>query len=267
MTVSAVVRDASNVVLAGAPVTWSSTMVSIATVSSLGRLAAVANGTAVITARSGTASASLNAVVQQVPATITYGTSPLFLPAIGQKQLVTPTVSDARGFAIPNVALAWTSSNSAVVAVSGGATGAVRAVAIGSAVVSASPSPQPPGTSIALVIPVSVSANQQLLAIKSASTAGGNSSAQVTFYAAVPDKELLLNFSYGPSGFVLDNTTALNEWEAYGFQYQPIAANVISLARQACAVTYANFATLFTQLEGSVLPGTVSLAGVTQWCP
>ena len=69
-TLTAIVRDQSGSPIAGAPVTWASSDQAVATVSSAGLVTAVANGTAVITATSGSASGTASVTVSQVAASV-----------------------------------------------------------------------------------------------------------------------------------------------------------------------------------------------------
>ena len=134
-SVTASVSDARGAGLAGAGVTWASSDTLVSRVSAAGRVTAIGNGTASITATSGAATRSLQVSVQQLPASIEIQPDSVVLNAPGQTSPLAATVSDARGFAIPNASTAWSSSDSAVVRVS--ASGLLTAVATGTVTISA----------------------------------------------------------------------------------------------------------------------------------
>ncbi len=66
VTLTAVARDSSNAIIVGAPVSWTSSNESVATVSATGQVAAVGAGIATITAQSGPATAAATIVVGSV---------------------------------------------------------------------------------------------------------------------------------------------------------------------------------------------------------
>ena len=67
-TLDAVVHDAEDLPIAGAPVTYASNAAGVATVSPTGLVHAVANGSAVITVASGALSVTVGVFVGTVPA-------------------------------------------------------------------------------------------------------------------------------------------------------------------------------------------------------
>ena len=127
--------SAAGYAVAGQTVTWSSSDPTIATVTAGGLLTAVAPGVATMTAlcagRSGTATIIVQLpvatlIVQQAAATLAAGASLALI--------VTP--DDSNGTALQGIAIAWSSSNTAVATVTPSA-GRVTAVAPGTATITA----------------------------------------------------------------------------------------------------------------------------------
>jgi uncharacterized protein YjdB len=158
----ATVRDANNNVLTGRVIAWSSGNTVVASVTGSGLVTAVAAGSAQITAtsegKSGNAAANVSApppvAVASVGVTLASGSlNP------GQTTQATAITRDANNNILTGRAIAWSSSNTSVVTVSG--SGAVTAVAAGSAQITATsegksgsaglsvvapPPPPPPGS-------------------------------------------------------------------------------------------------------------------------
>ena len=133
-TLSASVSNALGQVIGGAAVSWSSTDVSIASVSG-GVVSALAPGTVTVTATSGVASASVNVTVTPSSvATVTVSISIGSLPA-GSMTTATVALADAAGLPLTGRVVAWGTSNSAVAAVSSG--GTITAVAAGTCTITA----------------------------------------------------------------------------------------------------------------------------------
>ncbi|HUQ80387.1 MAG TPA: Ig-like domain-containing protein [Gemmatimonadaceae bacterium] len=134
-TLTATTRDASNAVLTGRVVAWSSSNTNVATVSPAGVVTAVGPGTATITAtsegRNGTASVTVTAVpvasVAVSPTTASLTT--------GGTQQITATPRDAAGNALTGRAVTWQTSNANVATVT--QAGLITAVGVGSANVTA----------------------------------------------------------------------------------------------------------------------------------
>jgi uncharacterized protein YjdB len=128
-------RDASGHPLSGRAVTWSSNRPEVATVTATGIVAAIAPGTATISAssegRSGTATIVVNAPsVNRVE--VTPGTAEV---DEGGSFRLTATVYDSRGNAITGAQVAWTSSNTGIATVDNA--GRVRGVKEGFALITA----------------------------------------------------------------------------------------------------------------------------------
>lgn len=132
-TASAVVRDSLGSVVAGSALSWSSSNVGVATVTSTGLVTAVAAGSATISAA--VAGKSGNAALLVVPApvaSVTLVASDVGLFP-GATTAVRADLRDAAGRLLSGRSVTWTSNNSASAAVD--ANGNVRAVALGEATI------------------------------------------------------------------------------------------------------------------------------------
>ena len=118
-TALATVRDASNNILIDKPAAWTSSDVTIATVTPAGQIVAVTPGTVTITGTaeglSGSATLTVASPVSDI--TVTLGASTL---AVGASTTATAVVKDANNNVITDRGIAWTSSNPAVARVSPG---------------------------------------------------------------------------------------------------------------------------------------------------
>lgn len=114
-----VVEDQSGKPMAGAAVEWSSSSSGTAIVSPSGLVTAVANGAAVLTARSGSASATAEVQVRQQPAQLRLPTDTLRLTALTDTGRLTSAFLDARGTPVTAGApsIGWSTSDTAVLAV------------------------------------------------------------------------------------------------------------------------------------------------------
>ena len=131
---AAEVRDQNGQVMAGAAVAWASTNASIASVDASGLVTAVANGSATITATSGSVSGSATVTVAQevsaievVPDTATV--------VVGDTLRLAATATDANGQVVTEVTFAWVSGDTAVAVVD--ASGLVAGIGAGQARVTA----------------------------------------------------------------------------------------------------------------------------------
>lgn len=126
---TATVADVNGTPLTGRTVTWTTNAPSIATVSSVGLVTGVAEGTASITAAAEGKSATASVTVSRAPvATVVLSPATGSVVAGATLQL-TASVRDSRGNVLSDRPVAWTSSNSAVASVS--AEGLVSGVAQG----------------------------------------------------------------------------------------------------------------------------------------
>ena len=135
LTVGVAVLDAGGSPIPGAPVTWTSTDESIVTVSSTGRLAAVAPGATTVVAASGAFSAIATVAVTQTPASITLAPDSVTLTEVGDTATIVAVVRDAGGDEIVGARAIWSSSDTAIAVVS--TEGLVTAVAFGTVTVTA----------------------------------------------------------------------------------------------------------------------------------
>ena len=129
------VLDQNNNAMAGASISWTSSAVGIATVSSAGLVTAVANGAAVITATSGNVSATVNVTVSQTAGSIVIEPDMVTLMSIGQTIQLTSIVRDGSGQPVADAAVTWQSSDESVATVS--TQGLVTAVKYGTTVITA----------------------------------------------------------------------------------------------------------------------------------
>jgi plastocyanin len=93
-TLSVSVRDANNVVIPGAPVSFATSNASVVTVSGAGNVVATGNGDATITATSGSATGQVQVTVAQRLSSVTLATTPVVMGATAQ---LTPAAQDSRG--------------------------------------------------------------------------------------------------------------------------------------------------------------------------
>lgn len=117
-----VVLDEHGAEIADASVTWTSGALDVATVSDQGLVTAVNNGSAVITAQSGSLSASASITVSQVPVRIvieipTTDTGQVIRTDTGQLKLEA-TVQDRNGHPVAGAEVTWSSSDESVATVS-----------------------------------------------------------------------------------------------------------------------------------------------------
>jgi hypothetical protein len=134
VTLSAVVRQGDGNPIDGVSVDWRSTNPAVATVSTQGRVVAVAAGTASIRASFAGVTGVYGITVRPPVATVTLSPTAATL-GIGSTQQLTATLRDASSTVLTGRTITWSSSNTAVAAVS--ATGLVTAGTAGTATVTA----------------------------------------------------------------------------------------------------------------------------------
>jgi uncharacterized protein YjdB len=137
-TFSATARDAGGNVIAGAPITWSSTDAAIATVSASGVVSAVGAGSTSIVATSGAASGTAAITVTYPPLHHILVTPANPRIRIGQTVQLSATGYDSNNNVIPGITFTWTSSNTGKATVS--STGLVSGIDDGTADITASAS-------------------------------------------------------------------------------------------------------------------------------
>lgn len=114
---TAQVFDQNNALMTGAVVSWTSSDTGVATVDVTGEVTAVGNGSASITARSGSASGIVNVTVMQTAHDITIEPQMATLTAIGETVQLTATVLDRNEQPVAGIAVTWSSSDSGVATV------------------------------------------------------------------------------------------------------------------------------------------------------
>tara|TARA_B100000953_G_scaffold281672_1_gene259290 strand:+ start:128 stop:1219 length:1092 start_codon:yes stop_codon:yes gene_type:complete len=122
--------------MSAAGVTWATSSYSIATVSPSGLVTSVGNGTATITASSGSASGQTTVTVSQMVASLELSDTSISFSALGDTARAAVTLSDTNGNEIKDVDVDWATSDSTVVTVS--TSGLFTAVANGTATITAS---------------------------------------------------------------------------------------------------------------------------------
>ena len=123
------VLDQNGSAVAGAAVTWKSSVPDVATITDQGLVTAVDNGSAVITAQSGSLSSTVNVTVSQTPGRIVIEPPMAELKTIGETVQLTATVQDRNQHPVSGAEVAWRSGDEEVASVSD--QGLVTAVANG----------------------------------------------------------------------------------------------------------------------------------------
>ena len=132
---SAQVQDAAGNPLSGQTVTWSSLTPSVATVNGSGLVSGVTTGTALITATSGSLSATDTVTVTPTPvAAVTINAASTHL-GVGSTLQLFATPWDANGAPLSGRVIDWTSSDSSIATVS--STGLVTGVSAGTVTIAA----------------------------------------------------------------------------------------------------------------------------------
>jgi uncharacterized protein YjdB len=138
VTLGATARDAGGNVIAGAPITWTSTNIAVATVSANGVVTAVGAGSATIQATSGTASGTAAITVNYPPLHHIIVTPANPRIKIGQTIQMTATGYDSNNSVIPGITFTWSSSNTSKATIS--STGLITAKDDGNSDITASAS-------------------------------------------------------------------------------------------------------------------------------
>jgi uncharacterized protein YjdB len=170
-TLTATTRDASNNVLTGRAVTWSSSNTGVATVAPNGTVTAAAPGSATITATSEGKSGTAAVTVTAVPvASVTVAPTTASLTTGGTQQ-ATATPRDAQGNALDGRTITWQSANTGVATVS--PTGLITAVAPGNTSVTATSEGKTGTVTVTVTAPPvgSVSVNPSAVTVTVAATA------------------------------------------------------------------------------------------------
>ncbi|MEO9035658.1 MAG: Ig-like domain-containing protein, partial [Gemmatimonadaceae bacterium] len=128
-------KDASNNVLTGRVITWSSSATGVATVSSTGVVTGVAAGSAAVTATSEGQSGTATITVTVVPVASVTLAPPTASIVVGATTTLVPTLKDASNNVLTGRVITWSSSATGVATVS--ASGVVTGVSAGSATITA----------------------------------------------------------------------------------------------------------------------------------
>ena len=177
---SATVLDERGQPVADAVVAWRSSDDAVATVSAEGLVTAVGNGVTQVTARSGSAEASVPVSVMQSASSITIEPSSATLMSIGGTVQLSATVLDERGQPVADAVVAWRSGDEAVATVN--AEGLVTAVGNGMTEVTAR------SGSAEASVPVSVMQSASSITIDPASATLMSIGATVQLSAMVLDE-------------------------------------------------------------------------------
>lgn len=157
VTKTAVLRDASNTVLTGRALSWSSSNVAVATVSSTGNVLGLAPGTVTISATSEGRIGNSTVVVLARLASAVILTPATTTLIVGVTQQLSAQITDAQGNLLTGRPIAYASDAPSVASVS--ASGLVTALAPGTARITAT-SEGKTGVSTVQVIPVPVASVQ-----------------------------------------------------------------------------------------------------------
>ncbi len=152
---SATPKDAAGSPLTGRVTTWSSSNVSVASVSATGLVTAVSIGGATITATVEGRAASASVTVVAVPVASVAITPATLTVTVGLTAPLSAVVRDADGLPLTGRPVTWTSNNPTIATV--GADGLVTGLAVGSAVITGS-ADGVSGTSAVTIVPAPVAA-------------------------------------------------------------------------------------------------------------
>ncbi len=247
-TATATVRDASQAVIANAAVTWSSNNAAVATVSGTGATAtitAVGNGSAMITATSGTVSAQLTVdVAQRFSAlTVTPATASL---AIGATSTLTATARDARSVTIPGATGTTYSSSDRTKAIVDAA-GIVTAIAPGTATITGSLTRD--GVTATAASAITVTAPSSTVAVAEVTGTGGNVFAPTSVTVAVGG---IVNYTFAGNHNVTFSTAGAPA-------NVPTASSGTFARTFPTAGTYQYTCTIHAGMNGSVLVQTPNI--------
>src|SRR3989440_216943 len=128
-------QDGNGAALSGRAVTWSSSNISVATVSSSGLVSGVTPGSATITATSEGKSGTSSITVTDIPVATVSVSPPTASIQPGQTVQLTATLKDASGNTLSGRTVTWSSNNTSVATVS--SSGLVSGVTPGSATITA----------------------------------------------------------------------------------------------------------------------------------
>ena len=135
LQLTAAVLDQNSQAMSGAPVSWTVSDNSVASVSAGGLVTAVANGSATVTATSGSAAGTAAVTVAQRAARVDVSPASVEFSALGDSVQLTAAPFDANDSAVEDATITWSSADDAVATVD--SNGLVTAVGNGSASITA----------------------------------------------------------------------------------------------------------------------------------
>jgi uncharacterized protein YjdB len=171
---TATARDASNNVLAGRTIAWTSSNTAVATVTTSGVVTAIAVGSASITASSEGQSGSAVLTVTSAPPVPVASVSVTLANSSrnpGQTTQATATTRDANNNVLTGRSISWSSSNASVATVSG--SGLVTAVAVGTAQITATSEGQVGSATLTVAAPPPVPVASVTVALAASSLNSG----------------------------------------------------------------------------------------------
>lgn len=151
----ATARDAAGNVLTDRPITWSSGNPSIASVSTVGLVTGVAEGSATITATCEGTSGSASVTVSRVPVASVEVSPSAGSMHVGETLQLSATAKDAGGRILTDRTFAWSSSDVSVATVSG--TGLVTSEDLGIATITATSEGKSGSAEMTVALPISIS--------------------------------------------------------------------------------------------------------------
>ncbi|MDE0074225.1 MAG: Ig-like domain-containing protein [Gammaproteobacteria bacterium] len=135
LQLTAAVVDQNSQTMAGAPVSWTTSDNSVASVSAGGLVTAVANGSATVTATSGSAAGTASVTVAQRTARVGVSPASVEFLSLGDSLQLTAAPFDANDNAVEDATVAWSSGDEAVATVD--SSGLVTAAGNGTASITA----------------------------------------------------------------------------------------------------------------------------------
>lgn len=151
--ITATTRSSDGKTLSGRPVTWKSTVPSVATVSSAGLVTAKASGSTLIQATSEGVTGTALVTVSNIPVASVVVDPSTATVLVGQSKQLTAKALDAQGDELSGRTITWSSSNEDVASVS--STGKVLALAAGEVTITATSEGKGGTAKITSVMPVS----------------------------------------------------------------------------------------------------------------
>jgi uncharacterized protein YjdB len=145
---SAVAKDANGQTVSGCATSWSSLSPGIATVDAMGSVISKAVGVALITVACSGVTDTTSVTVRQLVASVSVTPSTSALNP-GQSSTLSATALDSKGVQVTGATFSWTSSNTGVATVD--ATGVVKGVAAGSAIITVASGGKAATASVAVV--------------------------------------------------------------------------------------------------------------------